>query len=584
QEWSSYVHQLDINLKKVLTQTVVKNIEQLSAEEMELLIVTEISKLTGSLPHVVVTKKLCENLARNMNREVEQRLLFQWPVVRQSGTAPPHQIAPWTKRITHGLPNPSSSLAGLAMQTFPSRADLMAVEAREGVVALLAKHPGLCRKLSVRLFNQPLQGSHFRRQIWRLVLTNKKVRTVYLDLLKTDANKTKSVRDEAIARKCRELVQNDPTLAELRGSVGCLYAMKTVLSFFHITINTVTDLHATQIRLVAPLILAMSDYLPRDQPSELEDVVVLIEEFFGLLVQLPVYLTKQSLSWFRSYRPVFKLTSKTPENHSKTEINGVPDHQHFGLEVIKRLRLIDADVAVGVINEIVAVRSIDVALDNKRQEELCAPVIFEVLEPILDSLFCGFLAADTLLYVWDQIVLCVAAQLPTEQCIIHWLSSVAAILLYHTWIRNPQELTFRLIPQIGETMLSRSVATDTEENGSTKPKSMASNIALKSFTQRMQSAGRKLRIEDIRLLVHKLEEELENANQQANFYVEAARSSKLDLLNQTKEKATDRVVDTNSPNVNGSEVNIANETDKKKNTSDKSTSTVERKNVHRLKI
>ncbi|KAF7262641.1 hypothetical protein EG68_00079 [Paragonimus skrjabini miyazakii] len=447
-----------------------------------------------------------------MNKEVEQRLLFHWPVITHNRTEPPRQIAPWTKRITHGLPNSSSSLVGLAMQTFPSRADLIAVEAREGVVALLAKHPGLCRKLSVRLFNQPLQGSHFRRQIWRLVLANKRVRTVYLDLLRTDASKTKSVRDEAIARKCRELVQNDPTLAELRGSVGCLYAMKTVLSFFHITANMVTDLHVTQIKLVVPLILAMSDYLPRDQPPELENVVVLIEEFFGLLLQLPAYLTKQSLSWLQRYRPSFEMTSQTSKNNSKTGINGVPDHQHFGSEVIKRLRLIDPDVAVGVINEIVAVRSsfcsfdicvhsIEMNTSKQCKIKLSNQVLLVNFINFLVPYYIGFLAPDTLLYVWDQIVLCVAAQLPTEQCIIHWLSSVAAILLYYTWIRNPQESTLRLIPQVGETMLSRSVATDTEENGSTKPKSVASNVALKSFTQRMQSAGRKLHVEDIKLLV-----------------------------------------------------------------------------------
>ncbi|KAF5402250.1 hypothetical protein PHET_04111 [Paragonimus heterotremus] len=535
-----------------------------------------------------------------MNKEVEQRLLFHWPVITHNGTAPPRQIAPWTKRITNGLPNSFSSLVGLAMQTFPSRADLMAVEAREGVVALLAKHPGLCRKLS---------------------------------------------KTNLAASTCQQ---------------------------------------------------------KRDQPPELENVVVLIEEYFGLLLQLPVYLTKQSLSWLQRYRPHFEVTSQTSKSHTKAEINGVSYHQHFGSEVIKRLRLIDADVAVGVINEIVAVRSIDVALDNKRQEELCAPVVYEVLEPILESLFCGFLAPDTLLYVWDQIVLCVAAQLPTEQCIIHWLSSVAAILLYYTWIRNPQESTFRLIPQVGETILSRSVATDTEENGSTKPKSVASNVALKSFTQRMQSAGRKLHVEDIKLLVsrhfytrmfcimsgmekqseisanptieaqsywadwfsiidqsgtstveqradqrllrfkelervrqtetsleattkllsqykreltesqkavqqcqdetmrakqkhqqledelkswqtlvNKLEEKLEDANQQAYFYVEAARSSKLDSLNQRKENAPDTVADTSSSNVNNREANAVGDADKKKNTCDKSTSTNGRKTVHK---
>ncbi|KAF6779242.1 hypothetical protein AHF37_01239 [Paragonimus kellicotti] len=369
----------------------------------------------------------------------------------------------------------------------------------------------------------------------------------------------------------------------------------------------------TQIKLVVPLILAMSDYLPRDQPPELENVVVLIEEFFGLLFQLPVYLTKQSLSWLQRYRPIFEMTSQPTKHHSKTEINGIPDHQHFGLEVIKRLRLIDADVAVGVINEIVAVRSIDVALDNKRQEELCAPVVYEVLEPMLESLFCAsnlpyVLNLESSIHDLFERALEISRHFYTRMfCIMSGMEkqsevsadpTIEAQSYWADWFSIIDQSRTSTVEQRADQRLlrfkelERVRQTETSLEATTKLLSQYKRELTESQKavqqcqdETMRAKQRHQQLEDEvkswQTLVNKLEEKLEDANQQAYFYVEAARSSKLDSLNQPKENAIDIAADTSSSNVNSKETNTVDDANKKKNTSDKSTSTTERRNIRK---
>ncbi|KER30977.1 hypothetical protein T265_13062, partial [Opisthorchis viverrini] len=513
--------------------------------------------------YLTLCKKLCQILTENLRREVDSRFFSPHHPLHFDTVLHPQPIAPWTKLLAGNLTVSRSPAAGVASYVFPSRADLLAAEAREGVIALLTKYPIFRGKLPSYFFNQTLQGPHFRRQIWRLILANERVRLLYVDLLRNDVDKTKSTRDEAISRMCQEFINSDPTMASLRGSAGCLYAMKSVLSFFHIACNAAEDVSIAHVRMAAAFVLAMRDFLPRKialtsasefacngfytslpthcliacgplppftwlceksplrksvdwrtqhvanpapsmqtQPPELEDITVLIEEFFSLVSQMPSYLTHQPATWFRKFRPRPKHLHHNSNMATVAEVDWKVGRKMFGVLLLQNLRKIDAKMASEVVNEIVVVRGIVLVEDMGRQDHLCSEVIYELVEPLVESLFSGFLDPDVLLFVWDQIVLCLVGSAPVEQSLTQVLCSVMSILFYLAWLRAPNEGLFRLVPQATH----RTIWTSTEpvpdcrfldEENLTG----TDDIPTKSFIRRVREVARKLHVDDIKFMV-----------------------------------------------------------------------------------
>ncbi|TGZ72784.1 hypothetical protein CRM22_001876 [Opisthorchis felineus] len=328
------------------------------------------------------------------------------------------------------------------------------------------------------------------------------VRLLYVDLLRNDVDKTKSTRDEAISRMCQEFINSEPTMALLRGSTGCLYAMKSVLSFFHIACNAAEDVSIAHVRMAAAFVLAMRDSLPRTQPPELEDITVLIEEFFSLLSQMPSYLTHQPATWFRKFRPRPRHLYHNSNIATVAEVDWKVGRKMFGVLLLQNLRKLDAKMASDVVNEIVAVRGIVLVEDIGRQDHLCSEVVYELVEPLVESLFSGFLDPDVLLFVWDQIVLCLVGSAPVEQSLTQVLCSVMSILFYLTWLRSPNEGVFRLVPQATH----RTIWTSTEpvpdcrfldEENLTG----TDDLPTKSFIRRVREVGRKLHVDDIKFMV-----------------------------------------------------------------------------------
>lgn len=89
------------------------------------------------------------------------------------------------------------------------------------------------------------------------------VRHLYVNLLRTDVEKTRSIRDEVILNQCRDYMEQDITTKPMHGSIGCLYALKAILSFFHLVSNTTENLSRNMFRIAGTLVLSMNDYLPR---------------------------------------------------------------------------------------------------------------------------------------------------------------------------------------------------------------------------------------------------------------------------------------------------------------------------------
>ncbi|CAL8074080.1 unnamed protein product [Calicophoron daubneyi] len=474
---------LTVSLEKVVqTQVIDRYLLDLS-EGMELLP----ERSQGSQ---VILKKLGEILSKNLRMEVERRLIMNSPNFTD-GLKPQSSLSLWSKRVTEGIHPPISSLVGMTSRTFPSRADLLAVEAREGVIALVTKHPSLCAKLALRLFGQPLQGSAFRRQIWHLVLANQRVNVLYTDMMKDDIVKTMSVQDQTILRQCVEYLDNEPTMTSLKDSVGCIHAIKAILSFFHMTLNSVDDLRNSQIRIAAALVLAMSDYLPRQKPPNFEELVILIEEFFSIVSQMPNFLTKQPRAWFQHYRPCVEKATQVEDELVLEETRITASQAAFGAEVLQRLRTLDSDVASKVLDEIVAVR--------------------------------GFLSRGALLFVWDQIIFCMASQAPLDLSLNFLLSSVAAIFLYLAWLRGPRNGGFQYITGESVNAYFYSVGTDTEKDrvetvtevststeftskGELKddrPKKEEERSPVLSLNERFKLVGAQIQMEDIKFLIKK---------------------------------------------------------------------------------
>ncbi|OON20035.1 hypothetical protein X801_04090 [Opisthorchis viverrini] len=493
---------MEVSLRETLKQYNIANLKELMACDLENVLLKEIEKFSGSTGYLTLCKKLCQILTENLRREVDSRFFSPHHPLHFDTVLHPQPIAPWTKLLAGNLTVSRSPAAGVASYVFPSRADLLAAEAREGVIALLTKYPIFRGKLPSYFFNQTLQGPHFRRQIWRLILANERVRLLYVDLLRNDVDKTKSTRDEAISRMCQEFINSDPTMASLRGSAGCLYAMKSVLSFFHIACNAAEDVSIAHVRMAAAFVLAMRDFLPRTQPPELEDITVLIEEFFSLVSQMPSYLTHQPATWFRKFRPRPKHLHHNSNMATVAEVDWKVGRKMFGVLLLQNLRKIDAKMASEVVNEIVVVRGIVLVEDMGRQDHLCSEVIYELVEPLVESLFSGFLDPDVLLFVWDQIVLCLVGSAPVEQSLTQVLCSVMSILFYLAWLRAPNEGLFRLVPQATH----RTIWTSTEpvpdcrfldEENLTG----TDDIPTKSFIRRVREVARKLHVDDIKFMV-----------------------------------------------------------------------------------
>ncbi|TPP65869.1 hypothetical protein FGIG_09648 [Fasciola gigantica] len=192
------------------------------------------------------------------------------------------------------------------------------------------------------------------------------VRKLYISLLRTDVEKTRSIRDEAILHQCQDYIEQDNSAYPMRGSVGCLYALKTMLSFFHLISNTTENLSSHIFRIAGTLVLSMNDYLPRSQPPNLEEVLTLVELLFTLMSQLPPYVTKQPPTWFRRYCPSVA--------HAVAEIHvsrGEPQsHAKFGFCVLQQLRRLDEQVASKILNML----SVDQGMDRPLDPELSGEV------------------------------------------------------------------------------------------------------------------------------------------------------------------------------------------------------------------
>ncbi|VDP85121.1 unnamed protein product [Echinostoma caproni] len=438
-EWAAYVNELSRMVGKVFRTANIQKMDQLTSNALDQILLNQSKRLTGSSSHTELRRKLCQLIVRHLTNEVEQRMLCYQPLISSFNQAHPNTVAPWTMRRTADDVPPPDTIAGVTSSILPNRADLITVEAREATVALLTKHPKLCHKLAIRFCN---------------------LRNLYTSLLRTDVEKTRSIRDEAILRQCEKYLEEDITVRSMRGSIGCIRALKAVLSFFHLVLNMTEHLRGSVIRIAGTLVLAMSDFLPRNQPPNLAEVVILLEQLFSLMSQLPIYVTRQPSVWLRRYCP--------SNSHIATETHA-PNHDKelrsaFGISVLHQLRRIDSQMATTLLNEWAFSQGTDIPFDFAQQDDFCGTIVYDVVASILESLFAGFLQPDILLFVWDQIMLCLVGASPTPHSLDYLLSAILAILIYLTGLRQSQSEA----QANGASKESRTVGVNTEPERKSK--------------------------------------------------------------------------------------------------------------------
>ncbi|MEE6468469.1 hypothetical protein FKM82_008291 [Ascaphus truei] len=249
-----------------------------------------------------------------------------------------------------------------------NQSDQVTGHIQDGVINILDKRPGMKGKLHA-LFNQPLPGS-LRTLTWRLQLSNTKARMEYLT--QVSMNKARSVLDREISLHCQALLSKEQTFQHLKDNQISVRTMRNVLSYYHTLQHIQGSLPEAAYLLLVPLVHVVIDTCT---PSTLLDSVstLLVEEYITFMDSRPtlmrkLYSSEDSTSNEKIFQEMALVLNKIDQNLVRT------------------------------------VQSIYASLATNPEEALLLGM-HKILQPILQTLFVGYLNMSTLLYVWDQYII-----------------------------------------------------------------------------------------------------------------------------------------------------------------------------------
>ncbi|XP_065429004.1 uncharacterized protein LOC101953243 isoform X2 [Chrysemys picta bellii] len=265
---------------------------------------------------------------------------------------------------------------------------------KNGVMHLLEERPALKGKLQA-FFNQPLPAD-LRRLTWRLYLSNTKARMEYLS--QVAMNKAKSPKDREIFLRSQALLSTEPTFQHLKNNKVAARALRNILSYYHKLQDTAMNLPDTDYFLLVPLLQVVLDAAA---PSLSLDSIsaVLAEEFIT----------------FMNLRPQLMRLSSTKDPASASILE----------EATSMLEQKDRDLA----NIIRGIYS-----QTEDPQEPLRRALQHMLQPAISTVFVGYLTMDTLLYVWDQII--IGLDQPSYNCLPAF--STAFILLLRDYLKTCQ--------------------------------------------------------------------------------------------------------------------------------------------------
>ncbi|KYO33787.1 uncharacterized protein LOC102563695 isoform X2 [Alligator mississippiensis] len=275
-----------------------------------------------------------------------------------------------------------------------SKLSLVSSHIRNGVMNLLEERPELKGKMHAFL-NQPLPAD-FRRLTWRLYLSNPRVCRDYLS--QVAANKAKSPKDREIFLKSRALLSTEPTFQHLKDNEVAARCLRNVLSYYHKLQGTATHLPDMEYFLLLPLLqVALDPAAPNLSTDSIS--ALLVEEFIT----------------FMNLRPRFMRLSFT-QDAAGTDVLG---------EVSSMLHEQDRDLTT-VIKGIYS--------QAEETQESLLRAVKHMLQPAISTLFVGYLSMDTLLYVWDQLI--IGLDQPSYNCFPAF--SAVFILLLRDYLKTCQ--------------------------------------------------------------------------------------------------------------------------------------------------
>ncbi|CAI5794730.1 Hypothetical predicted protein [Podarcis lilfordi] len=248
---------------------------------------------------------------------------------------------------------------------------------KDGVMTLLEERPELRGRLC-SLFNQPLPAD-LRHLTWKLYLSNTKARLGYLSHLA--ANRATSQKDREISLRCQALLDSEPMFQSLKNHKVATQCLRNVLSYYHKLQGTSTPLRDQDYFLPVPLLQVILDL--GSSTSSVESVSALLVEEFMSLKKLHPQLVRLSVS--------------------------VQDAARVSIveEVASLLEQRDRDLARFL-------ESVYAQPEEDPRDTLLKG-LSHMIQPAIDTLLAGYLNMDTLLYIWDQIIL--GLERPSYNCL-----------------------------------------------------------------------------------------------------------------------------------------------------------------------
>ncbi|CAH8575695.1 unnamed protein product [Schistosoma haematobium] len=402
----------------------------MTEDEISLLIANFSESVTPGSKYHAMLVKLNQIITKNLYNSVEHYMTLKQPTTMPNMET--HGEAFLWKQWDREY---SDRCFKLTPSAYPNKSDFITMEANEALIALFEKHTEFLNKLSSRYFNQTFHSSHIRRKLWSIILLSRcKSQRIKLEQI---IQMFSPNQNEHILVECRNFLNSCVSMSSIKDSVGCLYAMNYLLKFYQKIMNINDNVkHLHYIKIVSILVLAMKDYLSKNQPPNVETIGVLTQEFFVLLSTLPSFITQLPTIWF-TRQSLQKVIQN--ENYKINGISEMNDNKNikFSQSVLKQLRYIDDNIASSVVKQVLFVKDIDIISNLTNEEDICSEIFYTFIEPIIQSVFIGYLSQSTLLYIWDQLMLCIAGAEPIESNLSYILSCFIAIFIFLCWIRIP---------------------------------------------------------------------------------------------------------------------------------------------------
>ncbi|CAH8573434.1 unnamed protein product [Heterobilharzia americana] len=422
-EWLALIKDID---KHVYSDQQDTNVHELTDHELGSMIQKYIKSMgPGSRYHCMLSK-LSQLLNMNLHRSLQYHISLKHSTSQLHTEIPDETLSRkrWDGGIFEQSPQYDSSI-------YSSKSDYITMEVNETLISLLESHTEFLSKLSSRFLNQSLQSSYFRRRVWNIVLLSRC--KSQKDMIRQMVHSFTPDRDEYIMHSCCDFLKST-CMSSMKDSVGCLYAMTYLSKFCQTLMNTSDKVKPHYIKLVAVLVLAVKDYLPRNQPANSETICGLAQELLALLSVLPSYITQLSPIWFacKSYNRSNIMKKSEKSKLYETEESKKID---FSRSVLKHLHNIDPNIAISIVKEVLLIKNVDIITNVTTEVDICSEVFYDFVQPIIEPIFSGYLSSSTLLYIWDQVIFCIGGMEPVESSVNYTLSCFLATFIFLCWIR-----------------------------------------------------------------------------------------------------------------------------------------------------